>query len=92
MILNFFTEIMEENADKPIRDYRKIAIKYMEGWFFVDLLSIFPFHVFLEKGVMTKLFRLFRMPRLMKLLDVSKFRNILRSFAEGNIDHNFIIK
>jgi len=52
----------------------------------IDLLSVFPFYLFLDRGVTTRLFRLFRMPRLLKLLDVNKFKAMLRSFAAGKTD------
>jgi hypothetical protein len=57
------------------RSHKKIALRYMlHGSFLVDFVSIFPFQ-FLYSGssLITKLFRLFRLPRLIKLVDVGRF-------------------
>lgn len=37
-----------------------------------------------SSGVMLKLVRLARIPRLMKLLDVSMFKKVLRTFGSNN--------
>lgn len=50
-----------------------IANKYFAGWFMVDFVSIFPFGMFFNTGVVTKLIRLCRLPRLVKLIDPSRF-------------------
>ena len=47
----------------------------------IDFVSIFPFDaIFDETGGFTKLFRLARLPRLIKLIDVGRFKSILKSF------------
>jgi hypothetical protein len=43
LVFNFFTEVYDDRIDEPIRDFKIIAKKYIEGWFMIDLLSIFPF-------------------------------------------------
>lgn len=43
MILTFFTTIKDPNDDKVITDKKKIASTYLKGWFFIDLIAVFPF-------------------------------------------------
>lgn len=67
-----------------------IAMNYLHGWFMVDFVSIFPFQLFLNTGVITKLFRLCRLPRLVKLIDPSRFKKILKNLAEEEADDQAI--
>lgn len=46
----------------------------------------------MDSGPGTKLFRLFRLPRLLKLLDVKKFSSILKSMNGEKTDTETIIK
>ena len=57
-------------------------MNYFHGWFMVDFVSIFPFGIFFNTGVVTKLFRLCRLPRLVKLIDPSRFKKILKNLGE----------
>lgn len=67
-------------------------MNYIYGWFSIDFLSIFPFHAMVDSGVFTKLIRLLRMPRLIKLLDVERFKSIIKSFESESDGHGAIIK
>ena len=69
-----------------------IALHYIGGSFFIDLLAVFPFELILNTGAMTKLFRLFRLPRLIKLIDISRFNKLLKSFENKNSDDKTILK
>lgn len=77
-VLNFLQAYPDPDTLQPIKDLKKIALKYVGGWFFVDFVSIFPFEIFFNSGVLTKLFRLCRLPRLIKLLDISRFNRVLK--------------
>lgn len=68
------------------RSLKKIAFRYMlHGSFLVDFVSIFPFQLMLPgRSFITKLFRLFRLPRLIKLVDVGRFNQLLKSFFENS--------
>jgi hypothetical protein len=46
----------------------------------------------MNSGALTKLFRLFRMPRLIKLIDISRFKNLLKKFEGDNSDAETIIQ
>ena len=86
LIFNFLQEYKDPETFENIRDHKKIALQYMfRGWFFIDLVSVFPFTVILQQdALLTKLFRLFRLPRLIKLIDSSRFNQLLRSFFESS--------
>ena len=72
---------------------KKIAIRYVfRGWFAVDFISVFPFVAFLkEDALATKLVRLFRLPRLIRLIDISKFSQLLKSFFENSSQDERIV-
>lgn len=59
-------------------EIKDIAWNYMRpstGWFCIDFISVFPFKEVLNaQADFTKLFRLFRLPRLLKLIDIEKFK------------------
>lgn len=58
-------------------------MRYIRGWFFTDLFSLFPFYLFLSNGELIQLLRILRMPKLMQLIDVKRTRRIVNSFFEN---------
>lgn len=74
LILSFFCEYIDPETNVPVRDLKKISKHYLFSWFSIDFMSVFPFELFLEEGSstggFTKLLRLARLPRLIKLIDV----------------------
>lgn len=58
-------------------------MRYIRGWFFTDLFSLFPFYLFLSNGELIQLLRILRMPKLMSLIDVKRTRKIVNSFFEN---------
>ena len=64
----------------------------MGGWFFIDFVSVFPFDAMFGSGIYTRLFRLARLPRLLKLLDQNRFKKILKSFQGKNTNEQTIMK
>lgn len=61
----------------------------------IDFVSIFPFNLILtrpESAQMAKLARLARMPRLAKLINVQRFKNILKSFEQDNADDGTLMQ
>lgn len=78
MLLNFIHARIDETTRQETRDIKDIAIIYISSWFFVDFVSVFPFGLIIgEDGIAAKLLRLFRMPRMIKLLDKKRIKNIL---------------
>lgn len=54
----------------------KIIINYIRGFFFIDLISAFPFYLAIEgsfNGKMPTLYKLTKLPRLFRLVKVSSF-------------------
>ena len=88
--LSFLQEYFDEESQQRIRDLKLIAKQYVEGWFIIDFVSIFPFGVFFNTGVVTKLFRLCRLPRLIKLIDPSRFKKVLKASSKEDTDDKAI--
>ena len=49
IIITFNSEYINENY-ALVCDRKVIAINYLKGWFFIDVLSILPFDEFVETG------------------------------------------
>ena len=72
-VMNFFQCYKETDTQDVITDHKKIAVKYIKGWFVIDAISIFPFDLILtdpSQSSAAKLVRLARLPRLVKLFDI----------------------
>ena len=57
-----------------ITDFKMIGYKYLKGWFLIDFIAVFPFSLIFQAGLMLRLVRLARLPRLIKIMDESKFK------------------
>eukprot|EP00347_Sterkiella_histriomuscorum_P013799 403363320 len=103
-ILNFFSDLQRninifgiqnafEESDGSIQhrpDY--IAKKYLKGWFFIDVISSFPFqHLQVQKQGFDyqKLLRLFRLPRLFRMLRLIKVIKQLKFLRENQFFEKF---
>lgn len=69
LILSFFHAFHDHERNVVVKDLRSIAKRYVGGWFIIDLLAVFPFSYIYSGGMILKLLRLARIPRLLKLLD-----------------------
>lgn len=88
--LNFITGYEERR--KVITDRKKIASRYLKGWFLPDLVATIPFTLFFVSSqgfFLFRLFRFFRLTRLFKLLSANK---TLRKSSElsNKINPSFI--
>jgi hypothetical protein len=54
MILNFLTEFWGDDFFYPVRDFKKIAIRYLKNAFVFDLLSVVPFRYFFWQQLKVK--------------------------------------
>ncbi len=86
IVMNFITEYRDPETYETVRSIPKIAKRYVfKGWFIIDFVGVIPFQEFLGGGkIQTKLVRLFRLPRLVKLIDISRFNSLLKSLFENN--------
>ncbi|CDW72458.1 cation channel family protein [Stylonychia lemnae] len=75
MLIDFMMEYQDQETFQMIRDHKKIAKKYiMGGWFFIDFAATFPINYVVGGSVLwSRLLRLFRLPQLIKILDLSRF-------------------
>jgi hypothetical protein len=43
IFVTFFTTLPETDEEIEMTDRKVIALNYLKGWFFIDLMAIFPF-------------------------------------------------
>lgn len=97
--LNFFQGFKHEDTYEHITDMKEIAKKYLFGWLCIDAVSIFPFKYVLslfnadsDNAQGLKLIRLARMPRMGKLIDINRIKNVLKSLGGNNNNDEEIVK
>lgn len=97
--LNFFQGFKHEDTYEHITDMKEIAKKYLFGWLMIDAVSIFPFKNVLslfnadsDNAQGLKLIRLARMPRMGKLIDINRIKNVLKSLGGNNNNDEEIVK
>lgn len=67
MFLNFITGFFDKKVWRT--DHASIAKKYLESWFFLDLLTVLPIeYVAGEEATLVRLLRLFRLAKLLRVL------------------------
>jgi len=86
IIFTFFIPFRDPDTNVWVTDHKKIAIRYLKGWFWIDLLSILPFDilgvVLDSDSVQTlKALRLIRLLRLIKLLRLLRTSRIMARWA-----------
>ena len=70
MFLCFFTVYSNEYEDYEVKR-RKIAMNYLKGWFFFDVVAVLPIsYFFTQNGGINDLARVARLPRLYKMIKV----------------------
>jgi hypothetical protein len=90
IILSFFTPIVKSNRKLETR-HSKIAKKYLKGWFFIDVITTFPFYLIEKIDTMEidpledrqvllvkilKLQRIYKIFRILKLIKLFRVRKI----------------
>lgn len=79
IIMNFITANKDEN-EKVIDDIKIISSQYIKSWFIIDLISIFPFDLIIQKinpdnaqiNSFNKILRVLRIGKLYRLIRVVK--------------------
>lgn len=83
-LFNFFLEYQDKETFQRIREPKKIAMKYARsGWMFLDFIATFPFQYFSDV-MWTKLIRLFRLTKLIALLDISRVKRLIKNYYENS--------
>ena len=84
-ILTFFTAYWD--GERLVVSLKSIAVNYLKFWFWMDILSIFPFEYILDSGgnklVLVRISRLPRLYRLVRIIRV--FRTIKITRDQNNI-------
>ena len=91
IILQFMQEYQDPETFTIIRDHKKIALRYIKGWFFIDIISTIPFEFFLNDKnylIYAKIIRLIRLPKLLQTMDIKRFDNLADSFLTSNSSGN----
>ena len=85
LLLNFITNFPHPETYETVTEFREIAKNYLwHGSFFIDFISVFPFEAFFQAGKVAKMLRLFRLPRLVKLFDISKFNRVVKALMSNS--------
>lgn len=61
-----------------ITDRKKIAKAYLFGWFTIDVIAIFPFHLVMEASNLNGMLRIARISRLYKILKMTRLLRVIR--------------
>lgn len=99
--------VMPPNTDVNERSHMLIIKRYLKsGQFFVDFLATFPFYLIQNNdsednnnafGVLFKLLRMVRIPKILNLLDMYRFNKFLEAMVSGQtrgkrVQYNLIMK
>ena len=89
IIINFISAY-ETSDGRLVIDHKKIAVNYLQGWFFLDFLACFPFNLILsgdESGVSgnSSILRLARLPRLYRLVRLLRMIKMLRVLKNSRV-------
>ena len=85
IILTFFSAYTD-SEENLVKNHKKIVMRYLKGWFFIDVLAIFPFTLFIDidKKNITKYSVLPKSYRLVKCIELLRITKIN---SKGNVHH-----
>lgn len=85
----FCQEYNDEETYCLITDIKQIAIHYVKGSCFFDLLAIIPFASLLvpkkDNARLFRLIKLLRVPRLFELLNVDRFKKYIKDYYNNRL-------
>ena len=92
IIIQFFHEYQDPTTFLIVKDFKHIALRYIKGWFIIDLLSIIPFQLFIKSTDTNlkylKMIRFLRLPKFIQTIDVQRFDKLATSFLTKNEKNN----
>lgn len=97
IIINFRTAYFDKYDRLLLHsESNQIAMRYLKGWFGVDLITSFPFEFLVpdtwgDVPVYFKVFRVFKLIRLLKLLRFIRMLRILNNFMRTLISREMIV-
>ena len=89
LFLNFRTAFITEEADgvtRTVASYRRIASRYLQGYFLFDVLSTLPLDILFTNDAigLVRLFKVSRMVKLVRVIRLLKFMRMLRLLKVGS--------
>ena len=88
IFINFSCAIEDESGDLII-NRKKIALRYLQGWFVLDLASCFPITIIQQimgistaKGNTSKFVKLVKIPRIFRIIRLVKIFKLLNKSKE----------
>jgi len=87
IVINFISSYEDPVTNLPIISLKKIGYNYITGWFFIDLMAVFPVQIIenlFSNGQSLKLARLARLPRLYRLMRILRMIKMLRVFRKSS--------
>lgn len=64
---------MDDETFLKVRNIKQITIRYAKsGWMIVDFTATFPFDLFFEDAVYTRMIRITRLSKMVAILDVGR--------------------
>ncbi|KAL7542680.1 hypothetical protein ACHAXR_012206, partial [Thalassiosira sp. AJA248-18] len=91
IILNFFTAYIDAETSLLVTHPKLIALKYLKGFFFIDLIATIPFGYILTQSPMAmanKLGKLGRLPKMIRFARAARLLKLLRVYKL----HDFIMR
>jgi hypothetical protein len=87
--IEFLTEFISEEDYFPVRDLKKIGMRYLKSTFIFDLLTVVPFRYFIkgrpEASQLVQLFKLLRLPRLFAMIEPKQFNNLVKAYYHSQL-------
>lgn len=82
IILNFFSAYIDDDGITVVTDRRKIILRYLKGYFLIDVIATIPFQYILSHSTssLNKVGKLGRIPRVMKILKIIRLLKLLQIY------------
>jgi hypothetical protein len=86
-------EFKDPETQQPVREFTSIAKNYiLKSSFVPDFIAIIPVDAFTNgKSSVNRLFRMVRITRILKLLDIQRMNHLLKSFFENDSSQDKIM-
>jgi len=99
IIATFNTAYEEKNTGLMVKNRKLIFMRYLEFWFWIDILSTIPFDIIIQAILssvssslvtVTKVTRAFRLLRLVKLIRIFRLFRLMRNMETSGIHLSYI--
>lgn len=77
-VLVIFNTALLDDCQTYVTSRKAIASAYLTGWFAIDIVAIFPFHLVLQASNVNGLIRIARISRLYKILKLARLLRVAR--------------